>query len=332
MSSIVSRAPGPTPTRLVRFRALVRSPLSLPVAIIVVLFAIGAAVRPDFVSMGSIWGLLSVASLLAVVSVGQTIVIMSGNQGIDLSVGSVITLAALVTSNFSAGLDQNLPLALLAVVLVCALIGAINFVGVYLVGIYPLIMTLGMAFVLAGGAFAFAQDYGPTSPSPLLLAVGGAKLGPVPWLVLVAAVVFVAMTALLQWSRYGRQLYLVGANPRAARFAGIPVWRIYLLSYVLCSVLAGLTGVLVFGFAGSVNLSIGVPYTLMSIAAAVIGGTALTGGRGNIAGPFLGAIVFTVLANLLIVMGFGTADRQMMSGIVLVAILALTAREKAGRI
>jgi ribose transport system permease protein len=308
------------------------SPLILPAAIIVVLFALGAAISPNFLSPTNVWGILSVASLLAIASAGQTIVIVSGSQGIDLSVGPVMTLAALMVSGLSASLDQNLPFAVLAVVLVCTLVGALNFVGVYIVGVYPLIMTLGMGFVLAGGAFVYAQDHGPSLPPQLLLTAGGSKLGPVPWLVVIAVAVFLVLGAVLRWTRYGRQLYLVGANPRAARRSGIPVARVYLLSYVLSSLLAGLGGILLFGFAGSVNLSIGQPYTLMSIAAAVIGGAALTGGRGMISGSMLGAIVFTVLSNLLIVLGFGTASRQMLSGVILVLILALTAREKASRV
>jgi len=146
--------------------------------------------------------------------------------------------------------------------------------------------------------------------------------------VITAAITGLIMSAVLRSSRFGQRLYLVGTNPRAARLSGIPVTQVYLKSYVLAALLSGFAGVLLFGFAGSANLSVGDPYTLLSIAAAVIGGTALTGGRGTVLGSYLGAIVFTVLSNLLIVLGMTTAVRQVVSGIVLIAILAVTARER----
>ncbi len=304
----------------------------LPLLVTAAMLAAGSVIAPSFASGANLWALLSTASMLGVVSAGQTVVIISGRQGIDLSVGPVITLAALVTAGTCAGSDAGLPLAIGAVAALCCIVGAVNFVGIYVVGIYPLIMTLGMAFVVTGGSLVYAQARGPSSAPPILLAVGGGRIGPVPWLVVVGAAVLIAATALVSRTRFGRRLFLTGANARAARLSGIPVARVYLTAYVVCSLLAGLTGVLVFGFAGSVNLSIGEPYTLMSIAAAVIGGTLLTGGRGSIHGAFLGAIVFVVLTNLLIVCGLGNPARQVLSGVVLIVILALTARETGLRV
>lgn len=314
------------------FRHEAATSVMLPLLVTAVMLAAGSLVAPNFASLGNIWTLLSTACILGVASAGQTLVIISGSQGIDLSVGPVITLAALVTAGTCVGSNDDLPLAIAMVAVLCCLIGAANFVGVYLVGIYPLIMTLGMAFVVTGGALVYAQARGPSSAPPLLLEIGGGRIGTVPWLVVVGAIVLVAATLLTSRTRFGRRLFLTGANPRAARLSGIPVARVYLAAYVLCSLLAGLTGLLVFGFAGSVNLSIGEPYTLMSIAAAVIGGTLLTGGRGSVLGAFLGAIVFVVLTNLLIVCGLGNPARQVLSGLVLIAILALTARDKGLRL
>jgi ribose transport system permease protein len=301
--------------------------LLLPLGITVALFTIGAAVTPNFVSASNIWSLLSIASLLALASIGQTLIIISGNQGVDLSVGAVMTFGALITSATGASLDANLPLALLQVIVMSACVGFLNFCGVYFVGIYPLIMTLGMAFVVSGAAFVYVQARAPSIPSPILLALGGGKLGPVPWLVILAMAGLGVMSWVCRRTRYGRRLYLVGANERAARLSGIPVGAIYLITYTLGAILAGLCGILLFGFAGSVNLQIGEPYTLMSIATAVVGGTALTGGRGNLLGTFLGALVFTVLANLLMVLGLSTAIRSVLSGVALIAILVATARE-----
>lgn len=310
-----------------RLRRLSDAGLLLPLGIAVVLFAIGAAITPNFVSASNIWSLLAIASLLALASIGQTLIIISGNQGVDLSVGAVMTFGALIASATGASLDANLPISILEVTVMSASVGLLNFCGVYFVGIYPLIMTLGMAFVVSGAAFVYVQAQAPSTPSPILLALGGGKLGPVPWLVILAVVGLAGMSWVCARTQYGRRLYLVGANERAARLSGIPVARVYLTTYVIGSILAGLCGILLFGFAGSVNLQIGNSYTLMSIATAVVGGTALTGGRGNLLGTFLGALVFTVLANLLLVLGLSTAIRSVLSGVVLIAILVATARE-----
>jgi ribose transport system permease protein len=308
-------------------RRLNAAGLLLPLGIAVVLFAIGAAVTPNFVSPSNVWSLLSIASLLALASIGQTMIIISGNQGVDLSVGAVMTFGALIASATGGSLDANLPLAVLEVTLMSACVGLVNFCGIYFVGIYPLIMTLGMAFVVSGAAFVYVQAQAPSIPSPILLALGGGKLGPVPWMVILAAIGLAVMSWVCTRTRYGRRLYLVGANQRAARLSGIPVATVYLITYTLGSVLAGLCGILLFGFAGSVNLQIGEAYTLMSIATAVVGGTALTGGRGTLVGSYLGALVFTTLANLLMVLGLSTAIRSVLSGVALIAILVATARE-----
>jgi ribose transport system permease protein len=325
-------APAPVSVGLSQtLRRLSEGGLLLPLGITIVLLAIGAAVTPNFVASSNIWSLLSIASLLALASIGQTQIIIAGKQGIDLSVGSVMTLGALIASAQGASLDGNLPLAVLQVICASALVGVVNFCGIYYIGIYPLIMTLGMAFVVSGAAFVYVQAQAPSMPSPILLALGGGKVGPVPWLVILAAVMLCAMTWVLTRTRYGQRLYLVGANERAARLSGVPVAQVYLTAYTGGAILAGLSGILLFGFAGSVNLAIGEPYTLLSIATAVVGGTALTGGRGNLVGTYLGALVFTVLTNLLMVLGLSTAIREVLSGLVLIAILVATARESGLR-
>ncbi len=139
--------------------------LLLPLGIAVVLFAIGAPITPNFVSASNIWSLLAIASLLALASIGQTLIIISGNQGVDLSVGAVMTFGALIASATGASLDANLPISILEVTAMSACVGLLNFCGVYFVSIYPLIMTLGMAFVVSGAAFVYVQAQAPSTPS-----------------------------------------------------------------------------------------------------------------------------------------------------------------------
>jgi len=302
-------------------------PLALPVGTIVALLVLAGVTAPNFVQPSNLWSLMSIASILALAAFGQTIVIVSGSQGIDLSVGPVMTLATILVSSISASADANLVQAVLVVIVVCAIIGTINFIGVFYIGIYPLIMTLGMAFVTAGVVVLYAQARGSALPSPLMLQIGAGKVGPVPITVLIVGVLLVLLTVILRRSRFGRQLFLVGSNPRAAELAGVPVARVTWLAYVAGSVLAGLAGILLFGYAGATNLSIGEPYTLLSIAASVVGGTALSGGKGTLVGVALGAITFIVLTNLLVALGLSPALRDVATGILLIAVLSVTARE-----
>jgi ribose transport system permease protein len=306
---------------------MVKSGLLLPLVAIAVLLGAGALISPGFVSVSNIMALLSAASILGVASAGQTIVIISGNQGLDLSIGPVMTLSALLASGIGASTDANLPIAFIAIFAACATVGVANFIGVFYVGIYPLIMTLGMGFVVQGALLVYIQARGSSVPAPLILEVGGGKIAGIPILVIVAAATFALLALLMNTTRFGRRVYLVGSNSRAARLSGTPVAQVSCAAYVLSSLLAGIGGVLLFGYAGNVNLSIGDPYTLLSIAATVVGGTSLAGGKGSVIGSLLGAIIFIILTNMLVVLGLSQALRYVLTGLLLIGILAVAARE-----
>ncbi len=313
------------------FRAIIGAirdnTLVLPAASIVILLALAFVVAPGFLSGSNLWSLLSITAILAIASFGQTIVILAGGQGIDLSIGALMTLSALFVSSIAGSVDANLPMAFLAVFVVCVAVGTLNFAGIFYVGIYPLIMTLGMAFVISGLVLLYAQAKGAALPSPLMLFLGSGKIGPAPLLVIICAAVLGVLTILLKLTNFGKYLYLVGANRRAAHLSGTPVALVCWLSYVISSVLAGLAGALLFGYAGATNLTLGDPYSLLSIAAAVVGGTALSGGQGSLFGSLLGAVIFIVLTNLLVALGLSPALRDVATGILLLAILSLTARD-----
>ncbi|MFC3058617.1 ABC transporter permease [Paenirhodobacter populi] len=295
--------------------------------IILALLILGQLVNPSFLSPMNLWAVLSVSALLAVASAGQTLVIISGNQGIDLSVGSVMTLTALIVSGMAGSSDAAVPMALAVVLGLGTLIGLANGIGARFLGLYPLVVTLGGSFVVEGLGLVYARSRPPQMPGPMIENIGIGRFLGIPWLVLIGAVVTVAMTLLLRKSRYGRQLYLVGSNIRAASAAGIPVTRVLLTTWAASGFLAAFAGVLLYGYVASANLSVGAPYTMMSIAAAVIGGTALSGGAGSFVGTVLGAVIFSLITNLLIMLGLGPALRYAISGLVLILVLFATSRD-----
>lgn len=295
--------------------------------IIALLCAAGWLIKPAFLSPMNIWAVLAISSLLAIASAGQTLVIVSGNQGIDLSVGSIMTLSALIVSGMAGSSNELLPMALATVLVLGTAIGLVNGVGMRFLGLYPLVVTLGVSFVVEGIALVYAQSRAPQMPGTLIENIGIGRFLGIPWLVVICAIVAVLMTVLLRYTRFGRQLYLVGSNVRAARAAGVPVTRVLLLTYAASGALAALSGVLLYGYVASANLSIGAPYTMMSIAAAVIGGAALSGGTGSFIGTMLGALIFSLLTNLLITLGLGPALRYAISGLVLILVLFATSRD-----
>jgi ribose transport system permease protein len=306
-----------------------RIPHAGSIGIIAALALIGFAINPAFLSAANIWSVLSIAAMLSIASAGQTLVILSGNQGIDLSVGTIMTFAALLVSGIAGSSDAGLLPAAAAAIAMGGLVGLINGLGVQVLRLYPLIMTLGISFAVEGLGLIYAQARAPSMPGRLIETIGVGRVGGLPWIVVIAAGLLVVMTVFLRSSRYGRMLYLVGANIRAARAAGVPTARVLVGAYVASGVLSALAGVVLFGFAGSVNLSLGAPYTMMSVAAVVIGGASLSGGQGSFAGTVLGAIVFTLLTNLLITLGFSSALRYIASGLVLFAVLLATSRDDA---
>ncbi|MFT3988907.1 ABC transporter permease [Aestuariivirga sp.] len=297
------------------------------IAILLALCIAGRLATPNFLSEANIWAVLSISAMLAVASAGQTLVIISGNQGIDLSVGAIMTLSALMVSGMAGASNAELPAAIALVATAGTAIGLVSGLGVRFLGLYPLVVTLGVSFVVEGIALVYAQARPPSMPGSVIEALGIGRYLGVPWVVIVGAVLAVLMTLLLRFTRFGKQLYLVGSNPRAAHSAGIPVSRVLLLSYAGSGLLAAMAGVLLYGFVGSVNLSIGAPYTMMSIAAAVIGGCALSGGTGSFIGTVLGAIIFSLLTNFLITLGLSSALRYAISGLVLILVLFATSRD-----
>ncbi|MCR6497406.1 ABC transporter permease [Shinella sp. CPCC 101442] len=327
MNEAKTSGPIPSEGQAGTFRTLLLFPHAGSFTIIAGLALTGFVINPAFLSATNLWSVLSIAAMLSIASAGQTLVILSGNQGIDLSVGTIMTCAALLVSGIGGTSDGALAPAVAAALILGAAIGLLNGLGVQVLRLYPLIMTLGVSFAVEGLGLVYAQARAPSMPGRFIETLGVGRFWGVPWIVIVAAGLAIALTLLLRYSRYGRMLYFVGSNIRAARAAGVPTARVVIGAYMASGILSALAGVVLFGFAGSVNLSLGAPYTMMSVAAAVIGGASLSGGQGSFAGTVLGAIIFTLLTNLLITLGFSPALRYIASGLVLFAVLLATSRE-----
>ncbi len=299
----------------------------LPVSLIVVMFAIGHAITGGFASPGNINNILTISCVVAVATFAQSFVIMAGDSGIDLSVGSVMSMSALVVPTVCAGDVSRLPLAIGAALLFACVIGGMNATGVLKFGIPSLVMTFIMSSVVDGFTLSFTKGQ-PTGSLPgILLALGRPAFAGIRWILIVTVLVAIGAEMILRCTRTGKNVFLVGSNRSAAALCGIDVTRTVFFAYIMAAILSATGGVLLVGYSGSSILRMANGYTMLSVPAAVIGGVNLAGGEGNMFSGFLGAIIFTLLSNLLIAAGLPNGVRILIQGAALLFILVIYTRD-----
>jgi ribose transport system permease protein len=266
---------------------------------------------------------------LAILAACQVLTMLTG--GIDLSVGAVASMAGFVTAtwvNSPGGWVMGIGVALTA----AALAGLVTGVGVGVFRVHPLIMTLGMSFVVLGLANVWqlqTVQTGAGVPDQLRWLGSGTFLGILPN----SLVVFVPLTVLillgLRRTGYGRLLFAVGDNPVAARLSGARAWQVLIVLYMISAILAAIAGLIVSGLSNTASVSLVDSFVLPSVAAAVIGGTSIMGGRGGFGGAIVGALILTVLTALLTVLGLPEPSRQILFGAIIVAVAAAYTRVTA---
>jgi ribose transport system permease protein len=236
-------------------------------------------------------------------------------------------MAGFVVATLATGPGMELGIV---VALVAALIaGLVTGIGVGVFRVHPLIMTLGMGLVILGLANVFQLQMVRTNtgvPAPLRTLGSGTLVGLVPYSLLVFLPVAVVILLALRRTGYGRMLYAIGDNPIAARLSGARSWQVLLVLYVISAVLAAVAGFLIAGLTNVASVSLADSYVLPSVAAAVIGGTSIMGGRGGYGGTIVGALILTVLGSLLSSLGYPEAVRQVLYGAIIVVVAAAYTR------
>lgn len=282
-------------------------------------------VQPGIVTPSWMSGTMRFAIPLAILAACQTMAMLTG--GIDLSVAVVASMASYVMAT-NVGDFGWLGASLIAL-LPAAAVGLVNGIGVGIFRVHPLIMTISMGLVVSGAVnvYARANIAGGTRVPPEITWLGGQSLfGFLPNSLLLFVPLAVVILFGLRRSGYGRLLYAVGDNETAARLAGVRVGAVLVVLYVISGVLAGLAGLLYAGVIGSATGRLADPYLLPSVAAAVIGGTSIFGGRGGYAGTIVGALILTVLTTLLTVLAMPEAVRQILFGAIILAVAAAYTR------
>ncbi len=281
------------------WRRLFRDRPMIPLLVLLgVLVVVSELARPGIVSTNWAGTILRSAVPLAILAGCQTIAMLTG--GIDLSVGAVASMTGFVLATLVGG--QGLVPGLAIALLIAALAGLVTGVGVGVFRVHPLIMTLGMSLVVLGLANVWQivmVQTGGGVPASLRQLGTGTLFGFIPY----SFAVFVPVAALillgLRRTGYGRMLYAVGDNPIAARLSGARAWQVLIVLYVISAVLAGIAGFLISGLTNVASVTLADSYVLPSVAAAVIGGTSIMGGRGGYGGTIVGALILTVITALL---------------------------------
>ena len=308
------------PAFIDRFRS------ALPFVTLGLLYLGTVLAAPGYLAPAQIGGLLQLAALLGIVAIGQTLVILIG--GIDLSVSAVVTFTNLVTGAILNGMDVKLPIALAVSLGVGALVGVVNGLVITRLRVPDLVATLATMTIVIGVGYIVTNGAPRGTSSPALNAFMTERFGGfitgglLLWLALAAVVI-----VLLSRTTGGRRLYAVGLNRGASHYAGVGVRRVTLTLYAISGLTAGLAGFLLTGYTGSSYLNSGTTYQLASIAAVVLGGTSIFGGRGSYIGTVAGVLITVLLQSILRVIGIPQAGQYIAYGaVILVMILIFTTK------
>ncbi len=281
---------------------------------VIALFAISSVLAPGSVGAGALASMLPFAALIAVVAVGQTLVIQQG--GLDLSIPGAVTLGALIVAKFGHEGSWGLTLALVGAVCIPALFGLLSGIMVALVGLPPLVVTIASNALMIGVVYAVSGGFGSQVTDELSRFSLG-KIWGLPALAVIATAIVLLGHLVLKLTRWGRKFELVGENPRSAANLGISTRAYTATAYVAASALAGVAGALLAGLLRSPTLTAGNDYLLPSIAAVVLGGTALTGGRGSLIGTALGALFLAQLTQLVQTFTQATAVQNIVQAVII---------------
>jgi ribose transport system permease protein len=274
-----------------------------PFATLLFLVVFFALASPSFATMGNFYNILTQISVTGIMAVGLTFVILCAE--IDLSVASIANATGIVVAFFTvqdASVNiANVPLvgwaAIIIALAACFALGAVNAFGLTVIGIPSFIMTLAMLQIGAGICALLVRGQIAYTVPKLVLTLGSKSLGPVPWIVIVAALILLIAHLVLTYTRFGRYVYMVGGNREAAEYSGVNVRAILSAVMIISAVCSGVAGMLGVAYFGSAQQNEFDAYLLDSISAVVVGGTSLFGGQGGIGNTIIGLFVLGVLNN-----------------------------------
>ena len=308
----------PQPRALPRTAPAIAVPLFL-IVLTIALLLLCEHLAPGFATAPNVLQLLKIASFLGLIALGQTLVMLVG--GIDLSVAWVLTGSAVVFTAVCAGQDGNTALAAAAAIGVGLVSGVINGFGIVKLKISPIVMTLAMNNIMLGTTLVYTGGTPSGAVSPLLRSLATGAVWGVPYMVIVWGLIGTLAIVAIRYSRWGRRLLAVGENAQVSYLNGIANDRVVMGAYVICGVTASVTGILFAAFSGSSFLGMGDQFVLPAIAAVVLGGTSMFGGRGGYGGTFAAVVFTTILSTVLVIGNISAGVRGIIFGVAILAAL-----------
>ena len=283
---------------------------------LIVLVALASIAVPNFLGFNNFITILRQASVLLILSAGLTAVLITGNM--DLSVGATAGLIGCIVAQLIKA-NVNVFLCTMIGLVIGMIIGICN--GM-LAGIMPgFVATYATNWVMTGLGIVVMQGAVIYDLPPEFTTLGVGYMGPIPNLVIFATIVVIIIYILMNRTTFGRHLYQYGSNPLAARYSAIPVKRVMISAYVLCGVCAGFAGMLMTARLNAADASMGSAYGMQTVAAAVVGGTSLSGGQGGILGTVIGALILTIIVNVMNLLGISSNAQGLVIGLVIIGMV-----------
>ena len=307
------------------FIQMLMRPQVLVYVILIIMLIIANIVSPGYLKGKHLLSMLRIAAFLGIVCIGQNLVILIG--GIDMGVPYVIMIGNVIGAEILKGQDSNIGKALVAVILAGAIIGIIESIGINYFKINAFIMTLGMGIIVEGVAMVTTGGAPKGSSSPMLTKLTSMNtIGGISGIIIIWVIVSAIFIIVMKYTKFGRYVYALGANSTGARFSGVHTKKIRALVYIVSPIVCAFVGFMLVGYTGTTYLEVGDSYDPSNIAAVILGGTAVTGGRGSYVGTIAGVLIMTILTDFLAILNVNEAIRTMVNGIVLIVLLIAYSR------
>ena len=287
---------------------------------LVILLIISALITPNMFENETLAVMFRQCAQLGIIAIGQTMVMLVA--GLDLSIGGVIVMTSMVVAEVSNGRNEMIPFAILIALIVGMIIGLCNGLLITIRKVPPLVATLVMLFLVQGAQQAFTRGV-PSGFVPESLGVVNKSWGFISIPLLIWIILNGLFLIILRRTSYGRRIFAVGSNPEAARLNGLPVNLIKISVYVLSSILAVISGVILTGYVGYVDRFIATGLDLDSIAAAVVGGTSFFGGKAKLIGTIAGVLIIQILSTMVVLIGLDIETQFIIKGLIILAAVSL---------
>jgi simple sugar transport system permease protein len=317
----------PSKSRFDLFQFLYKYGTILTIFILIIVFAIS---NPTFIQGNNMINILRSISIVTIIAIGITISLSV--NGFDLSVGSVASLSNAIVISMFVWFSQNTVVAIISAIVASLLVGVLNSFIIVKLKVPDMLITLASMFIVQGIALTYTK--GATVSQNMVMPDGSfatgiispvfEKIGQVPWIILIMAIVVVVVHIFLTYTKHGRYMYVIGGNIEAARLSGIPVNKYKITAYLLSALFAAIGGIVLASRVMTAEINAGSPYLMDAVAAAFIGFSVLGAGKPNAFGTFVGAVLIGILQNGLVMMSVPYYAMDIVKGTVLAFALALT--------